>query len=409
MKKIIYFLLTFVLGINSSIICQWVQTQPLLYGHGNDICLQEDTIYVAGNLGLFKSTDNGTTWVDVAPFTNKKQFMAIDCFGKRIVTRSEEEGFFYSDNGGSTWNLFNLPEGEKICFIAKHNYCFASIVTDSYVPKLAISTDYGITWYVNPTPIQGEKITSMNFIGDTLIVGSENGKFCFSEDFGITWINRSSGIDGSKIRSMCNNGKDLFILNNKIYHTTNLGKTWILKSYSFVTNYTTVIDVAKNRLFLGVNNNKGIYISDNYADSWRSLNEGLPYKSNLTFKHNDKAVFLVVVGKNDGVFYYTFENMHLTNIVEEQNTMLSDYSLFQNYPNPFNPTTTISFNLPNAEFTSLKVYDILGKQVAVLCEEDLAAGNHSIIWDASNNSSGVYFYKLISGNYSETKKMILSK
>lgn len=408
MKKY-FFILTIVLGIYSNILCQWVQTQPLLYGYGNDICFQEDTIYVAGSLGLFKSTDNGDSWVDVAPFTNKKQFMAIDCFEKRLVTRSEEEGFFYSDDGGRTWNLFNLPVGTDICFIAKDNYYFASIVTDSYVPKLAISTDYGNTWYINPTPIQGEKITSMNFIGDTLLVGSVFGKFYFSDDFGITWVNRSSGIHGSLIKSICNNGRNVFILNDKMYHTTNLGITWkAITPVNWAVYKAAFLEIAKNRLFVGGSQSMGINISDDYGITWKFFNSGLTYRNSVAINYNEKAVFICAQNPY-GIFYYPFANMTFTSTSEEQSNILSNHTLFQNYPNPFNPSTTISFNLPNAEFTSLKVYDILGKQVAVLCEEELVSGNHSIIWDASNNSSGIYFYKLISGNYSETKKMILSK
>lgn len=86
-----------------------------------------------------------------------------------------------------------------------------------------------------------------------------------------------------------------------------------------------------------------------------------------------------------------------------------NYSLYQNYPNPFNPNTKITFDLPKGEYTSLKVFDILGREVSVLVNEFKQQGRYSINFNASELSSGIYFYSLQSGNFTITKKMILSK
>jgi hypothetical protein len=83
------------------------------------------------------------------------------------------------------------------------------------------------------------------------------------------------------------------------------------------------------------------------------------------------------------------------------------YSLKQNYPNPFNPTTSISFSIPSFAFTSLKVYDILGNEVATLVNEEKQAGTYEVRFDASNLSSGVYLYRLQAKDFTELKKMIL--
>jgi hypothetical protein len=85
------------------------------------------------------------------------------------------------------------------------------------------------------------------------------------------------------------------------------------------------------------------------------------------------------------------------------------YSLGQNYPNPFNPSTKIQFSINNTQFVSLKVFDILGNEVATLVNEELTAGVYQYNFDASNLSSGVYYYRLNAGSFSETKKMILTK
>lgn len=83
------------------------------------------------------------------------------------------------------------------------------------------------------------------------------------------------------------------------------------------------------------------------------------------------------------------------------------YSLSQNYPNPFNPTTVIRFSLPVVSFSSIKIFDITGKEVSTLVNEQLAPGTYSVDWNAGDYPSGVYFYKLITGKYTDTKRMVL--
>ena len=85
------------------------------------------------------------------------------------------------------------------------------------------------------------------------------------------------------------------------------------------------------------------------------------------------------------------------------------FSLSQNYPNPFNPTTTIRFNLPAASRVDLSIYNVLGQKVATLVDGRLDAGPKDVEWDASNYSSGVYFYRITTDSNVETQKMVLLK
>jgi hypothetical protein len=87
----------------------------------------------------------------------------------------------------------------------------------------------------------------------------------------------------------------------------------------------------------------------------------------------------------------------------------TDYTLSQNYPNPFNPITNIKFDIPKASFVKLIVYDLLGRELRTLVNEQLKAGTYKADWDASEFPSGVYFYKLSAGDFTETKKMVLVK
>ena len=87
----------------------------------------------------------------------------------------------------------------------------------------------------------------------------------------------------------------------------------------------------------------------------------------------------------------------------------TEYGLDQNYPNPFNPNTTINYQLPQKNHVSLKVYDILGNLVSDLVDQEMEAGYYSVNWNANQLASGIYIYRLISGSFVSTKKMILMK
>jgi photosystem II stability/assembly factor-like uncharacterized protein len=86
-----------------------------------------------------------------------------------------------------------------------------------------------------------------------------------------------------------------------------------------------------------------------------------------------------------------------------------DFNLHQNYPNPFNPTTTIEFELPKSSEVSLKIFNLLGEEIATLLSASLLSGTHSVEWDASAIPSGVYLYRLQTGNQVETRKMVLMR
>ena len=96
-----------------------------------------------------------------------------------------------------------------------------------------------------------------------------------------------------------------------------------------------------------------------------------------------------------------------TGVDNEDSPIPTSYSLSQNYPNPFNPSTVIKFSVINNEHVSLKIYNSIGQEIAVLVNDILPSGNYSIKWNAENISSGVYFYTLRTDNFRSTKKLIL--
>ncbi|MBS4034201.1 MAG: T9SS type A sorting domain-containing protein [Ignavibacterium sp.] len=97
----------------------------------------------------------------------------------------------------------------------------------------------------------------------------------------------------------------------------------------------------------------------------------------------------------------------VTGVFPACSNIISNFNLSQNYPNPFNPTTTIKYSIPKLNFVTIKIYNVLGIEVATLVNEEQTVGTYELNWNAANLPSGVYFYQLRAGNYVETKKMIL--
>jgi hypothetical protein len=142
----------------------------------------------------------------------------------------------------------------------------------------------------------------------------------------------------------------------------------------------------------------------------------IPAFNQRTINSNDSTVIYVAIGfgERESEMLTALANAQqlydtLTSVIEEKFEIVYDFRLNQNYPNPFNPNTIISWNVPFDSYQTLKVYDVLGNEVASLVNEYRTAGNYSINFNASNLSSGVYYYKLTAGNFTETKKMILMR
>ena len=104
----------------------------------------------------------------------------------------------------------------------------------------------------------------------------------------------------------------------------------------------------------------------------------------------------------------TYRYKAITGIELERDKNIS-YSLSNNYPNPFNPSTKINYSIKNQSYVTLKVFDVLGREVKTLVNKEQSQGNYSIDFDAANLTSGVYFYRIQAGEFVDTKKMILMK
>jgi len=151
---------------------------------------------------------------------------------------------------------------------------------------------------------------------------------------------------------------------------------------------------------------------------WRQTNNAWTYEQiNLSaYKSNNFKLRFHLSSHNGGGgsadgWYIDDVNLFDMNssVKKLEGNIPSEFSLFQNYPNPFNPRTNINFAIPKNEFVTIKIFDILGKEVETLVNENLSPGTYSVDWNAYSHPSGIYFYRLQTESYVETKKMNLIK
>ncbi|MDP4175285.1 MAG: T9SS type A sorting domain-containing protein, partial [Bacteroidota bacterium] len=128
------------------------------------------------------------------------------------------------------------------------------------------------------------------------------------------------------------------------------------------------------------------------------------------------SVRLHIYGRFQGVVYFDDLNVQkaLPTGVKRISEVVNKFTLEQNYPNPFNPTTTIRYSIPEHAFVTLRIYDMLGREVKTLINAEQNKGVYNVIWNGENNygskvSSGTYIYRIEAGNYNQIKKMILLK
>jgi len=131
--------------------------------------------------------------------------------------------------------------------------------------------------------------------------------------------------------------------------------------------------------------------------------------SGISVLYSDKVGDETILIVRDSTMY-AFDPFGISDIDEQSEIITPQkYHLSQNYPNPFNPSTTINFSIPKAEFVTLKIFNALGQEVTTLVSNKLSSGSHKYIWDASDLASGIYYYKLEAGEYTQTRKLVLIK
>jgi photosystem II stability/assembly factor-like uncharacterized protein len=339
----------------------------------------------------------------------------------------------YSLDEAVTWHDFGtLPTGTSdggVWSIAL-SADGSTIVWSPIGSVMSYSTDNGSTWtactggvpLISPVAdrINAEKFYAYDGINGQLWISSNGGK-TFQKGVGNlpgvpSWlpqdgnVNAVSGYEGD-LWICCGQGG--------LYRTTNsgvtatkiiaitaayragFGKALILGGYPSIYIFGTIKGIL------------GFFRSDDIGASWTRINDDKHQYGKINQIMGDPRVYgrcyVTPVGR--GIVYGEQIGSASTSVETHEviNNIPAEYGLFQNYPNPFNPSTSISFSLPIRSFVSLKVFDLIGREVATIVSEEMSTGSYTKQWNASNMPSGVYFYRLQAGSFTETNKLILLK
>jgi photosystem II stability/assembly factor-like uncharacterized protein len=413
MKSIILFI--GILFLNSSIYQLQAQWEQLSVPDNDILSILEvgNNLFTGSFNGLYKSTDEGLTWtlLDNGIYTNRKVHDTISKDGY-LFAALDGHGVYRSSDDGESWQQMNSGiDTDTATVNVFHVHDGKLFIGTGYVSGLYISNNNGQSWEVSNNGIVGLQLKTEAFasVGSLLFAGVQevnglNSATYKSSDGGSNWIPITINTLGEGSPLLGVSPYLIADFSQGLHRSTTFDTSWTLIENGLPSVYT-IKDVTADSDYIYVCERvEGVYRSPDYGENWEGMKDGLLsfiYLQTL-FRGNN---YLYAGSLSDNMWRYPLNPLD----VNKNTIEVTEFKLSQNYPNPFNPSTTISFQLAEAEFISLRVYDVLGNVVATLINEEKVAGKYEIHFDAVDLSSGVYFYRLRSNGFVDTKKLIVLK
>jgi len=363
----------------------------------------------------------------------------------------------FTTDGGQTWNGVTLT-GQDLEDVAFVNQSTGLIVGDNGLIFRTITG--GVSWTIATSGTSVNLRTVTFGDGGVAYVGGRDGVILRSMDLGVSWTLAEAG--SVRYRSSSARGTQrAWIVGDGgvIRATTNAGASWFTQSSGTGSDLHGVFFLNENEGWIGGQNNMLLYTS-NGGSNWFLRNTGINVGIDAVYFLNSNEGWAVgnfgaIFGTtNGGVSWFTepsgtanelndvfFADGHgwavgdvgtilhrspATSVGENPEGLPVNITLLQNYPNPFNPSTRISFTIPHSSHVIVRVYDLLGREVATLVNEPIKPGTYDITWNAEGMPSGVYLYRMSvspsarrdlvptsrdgqTAGFTETKRMLLVK
>jgi photosystem II stability/assembly factor-like uncharacterized protein len=405
--------------------------------------------------GVYHSTIDGSSWTVMnsgMPPVHLNTF-SLAMFGSDIIVGTDYMGVFSSADKGKSWMNYDsgLPFGFDIVSLAVKPTVtgykiFAGTGGAAGGKGIYLSSNNGLNWKAVTSDLNFAQIYCLTVQDSSIYAGTDKG-ILLSKNDGTDWVNISSQNSNQDIHCLFTSGSTIYAGTDiGIVISTDNGKNWIVSDSGFTyPKIVNAILVRGTSIYAGTTS--GVYVSYNNGGNWISFNTGLTDKNIhllatdglnvIAAGYNSGTLFLlpangqrwstivmenpifsmntlilndsnVYIGYKDGVYYSPLSEIQ-TAVKSRTDIVPATYSLQQNYPNPFNPTTTINYSVPKSGLVKIKVYDLLGREVASLVNENKPVGNYSIEFNAGKLTSGIYFYRMESGSFSHTKKLLLVK
>ncbi len=321
--------------------------------------------------GIYKSTDDGESWRRVTPLGFWQGAGAF------LVTKS---GVVFSDGGGAVNGVSKSTDNGETWIVAADSV----LTTASYFVGF-IETHSGVMLAVTQSASKAEGILR-------------------STDGGKTWTHSNSGLTETNFVSIAS---DLNSFPEKIYAMGYLRGVFVSEDDGIT--WSPIVEIPAGRgetvfrtsqgLFFGFSVTRKEPVYQLLGSVYRPFGFPLGYMVLSGCQYDQSRILF---GTHNGLWMVTFP---VTGI--NKDPVPANFRLGQNFPNPFNPTTTIEFSLPNRAYVNLAVYNLLGQEIETLVSEMRETGTHKTTWDATGFPSGIYFYRLNAGTFTETKRMVL--
>jgi hypothetical protein len=406
---------------------QWQEINQPNIGTVSIILADGNQLFTATNQAqVYTSIDQADSWEMLA------DTMATQPYGADLLLIKGDAVFFTQNIGEGPYNYICLsgfagwgPWQE----LAHQSSALISMVdNDSLIFTLlngiSISSDVGETWTEIPEPpITG--YIRLNLATNDYLYVSHGCQIYRTADLGQTWEDITGILDDvgfpspyscSTVLAMARHDDQLIISmywgggKGKLFVSDDYGTSWTVLNDFPVDHSVNAIASKNNVLYVGTASTlSGVYYTTDFT-TWIDFSTGL--------ESYDYSVSQLVA--TDEYLYKTGGTLNSYQIslpeldTHWESTQLVEFTLSQNYPNPFNPTTTLQYELPTDAQVKIRIFDILGKEVKTLVNNQQNAGFKSIQWNATNNadqpvSAGLYLYTIEAGAFRQTKKMVLLK
>jgi photosystem II stability/assembly factor-like uncharacterized protein len=395
---------------------EWVNISPgadSLWGFNGGYFLNKNEGWIKGGsrpANLWHTTNGGVGWQKQLE-SGENIFYNIQFTDSLHGWITASKTFFRTTNGGKNWQKYSTPDLIWMAFtdslngFAGHDSLYST--TDGGTTWINVKIDYEYRFSIDGIYAANNK--NIWVLGEDCSSTTYREIIINSTDGGKQWRLRSFPFDVISNKICFKDslhgyiiGTDINGYEGRVKTTSDGGTSWS----SFSLPYSGLNDIVFVNDSTGwiVGNNGYISKTTDGGETWNEVPSGTTSDLRNIYIFNEGKVGYII-GKNSTLLKWD----KTVDVKDEKKSITTSFDLYQNYPNPFNPTTTINFQIPNDGYVTLKVFDLLGREVASLVNEDKKAGYYGYNFDASKLSSGVYIYKITADNFVQSKKMLLMK